>query len=146
MYQLSKMNLPKIPILNILLILTACGNRQIKTPEKAMTQFEEFLSKEKFQEDYNLFYPGLANPSLKTPLTKKINLIAKDFETLAAKGNATEKEYHNAIKKGLAQFSELELDTEDRERVCKYIEELMDIVGLESSGGHLNKFMYGFDL
>ena len=36
-------------------------------------------------------------------------------------------------------------DTEDRERLCSYFEELMDIVGLESSGGHLNNFMYGFD-
>jgi hypothetical protein len=26
------------------------------------------------------------------------------------------------------------------------MEELMDIVGLESSGGHLNNFMFGFDL
>jgi hypothetical protein len=25
------------------------------------------------------------------------------------------------------------------------MEELMDIVGLESSGGHLNHFMFGFD-
>ncbi len=111
-----------------------------------MEQFEAYKSKEKFQEDEDLFYPRLANPNLKESLTKKINLIAKDFETLAAKGIATEKEYHNAINKGLAQFSELELDTEDRERVCKYIEELMDIVDLESSGGHLNEFMYGFDL
>ena len=38
-----------------------------------------------------------------------------------------------------------ELDTEDRERICHYYEELMNIVGLESSGGHLNNFMYGFD-
>ncbi len=140
------MNLANFTYFFILLILTACSHRPIKTPEKGMEQFEVYKSKEKFQEDYDLFYPRLANPNLKESLTKKINLIAKDFETLAAKGIATEKEYHNAINKGLAQFSDLELDTEDRERVCKYIEELMDIVDLESSGGHLNEFMYGFDL
>jgi hypothetical protein len=38
----------------------------------------------------------------------------------------------------------VEIDTEDRERVCAYFEELMDIVGLESSDGHLNNFLYGF--
>jgi hypothetical protein len=56
-------------------------------------------------------------------------------------------EYQNAIKIGLDRFSDLylKLDTEDRERVCSYFEELMDIVGLESSGGHLNDFMYGFN-
>jgi hypothetical protein len=52
-----------------------------------------------------------------------------------------------AIKTGLSRFSDvyLDLDTEDRERVCVYFEELMDIVGLESSNGQLNMFMYGFD-
>ena len=48
---------------------------------------------------------------------------------------------------GLSRFADiyLELNTEDRERVCSYFEELMDIVGLESSNGQLNKFMYEFD-
>lgn len=52
------------------------------------------------------------------------------------------------IKVGLSRFSDIrmELDTEDRERLCGYFEELMDIVGLESSGGHLMMFMYGFSL
>jgi hypothetical protein len=37
------------------------------------------------------------------------------------------------------------LDTEDKERVCTYFEELMDIVELDSSNGQLNEFLYGFD-
>ena len=36
-------------------------------------------------------------------------------------------------------------DTEDRERVCHYFEELMSLVGLESSGEILNTVMYGFN-
>lgn len=129
-----------------LLLFTACGQGQIKTPENAMTKFEEFKSKEKFLQDDILFYPGIGNPSLKPVLTEKINLVADDFKKLADKGNATDKEYQNVIKVGLERFADLylQLDTEDRERVCSYFEELMDIVGLESSGGHLNNFMYGF--
>jgi hypothetical protein len=55
--------------------------------------------------------------------------------------------YQDKIKIGLKRFGDIyiNLDTEDRERVCHYFEELMDIVGLESSDGHLNNFMYGFD-
>jgi hypothetical protein len=34
-------------------------------------------------------------------------------------------------------------DTEDRERICDYLVEIMDIIGLESSDGLLNNFMYG---
>lgn len=131
-----------------LILFTACGQGQIKTPENAMTKFEEFKNKVKFLQDDKLFYPGIADPSLKPVLTEKINLAADDFKKLADKGNATDKEYQIAIKIGLDRFADLylQLDTEDRERVCSYFEEIMDIVGLESSGGHLNNFMYGFQI
>lgn len=130
-----------------LLLFTACGQGQMKTPDNIMTKFEEFKNKEKFSQDDKLFYPGIGDPKLKPILTEKINLVADDFKKLADKGNSTDKDYQNAIKIGLERFSGLylQLDTEDRERVCRYFEELMDIVGLESSGGHLNDFMYGFD-
>ena len=112
-----------------------------------MTEFNKFKNKEKFNEDEMLFYTGLGNPKLKPILIEKINLSADEFQKLAEKGNATETEYQDTIKKGLDRFLilYLELDTEDRERICYYYEELMDIVGLESSGGHLNRFMYCFD-
>lgn len=130
-----------------LLLFTACGQGQIKTPENVMPKFEEFKNKEKFIKDDKLFYSGISDPNLKTDLTEKINLAADDFKKLEDKGNVREKEYQNAIKIGLDRFADLylQLETEDRERVCYYFEELMDIVGLESSGGHLNIFMYGFD-
>ena len=48
------------------------------------------------------------------------------------------------IKIGLERFKDI-VDTEDRERICLYYEELMNMVGLESSAGLLNKFLYGFD-
>jgi hypothetical protein len=130
-----------------LLLLTACGQGKIKTPDNAMAKFEEFKNKEKFLQDNLHFYLGIGDPNLKPVLTERINIAAEDFKKLADKGNATDKDYQNVIKVGLDRFADLylQLDTEDRERVCSYFEELMDIVGLESSGGHLNNFMYGFD-
>ncbi len=110
-----------------------------------MTQFEEFRSKEKFIPDEKLFYPGIGDPAQKLILTEKINLAANDFEELAKRGNATDKNYQNAIKKGLGRFAGIYIDSENQDRICYYFEELMDIVGLESSDGHLNNFRYGFD-
>jgi hypothetical protein len=112
-----------------------------------MTKFEEFKNKEKFDQDDKLFYPGISDQKLKPTLTEIINLAAEDFKILTVNGEVTDKDYQNAIKKGLDRFAHIyiSLHTEDRERVCSYFEELMDIVGLESSGGHLNYFMYGFD-
>jgi hypothetical protein len=131
-----------------LLSLTACGQSQINSKnDSLMKKFEEFKLKEKFTRDERIFYPGISEPELKPVLTKLVNLAAEDFKILKEKGKATDKDYQDIIKKGLDRFSDvyLKLDTEDKERVCLYFEELMDLVGLESSGGHLNRFIYGFD-
>ena len=110
-----------------------------------MDAFDQFKHKEKFEKDHQIFYPGLADPGLRKILTERINRAANDFNEVSLRPGATADDYREAIKKGLERFDEIYLDTEDRERVCHYFEELMDIVGLESSGGMLNTFMYGFD-
>ena len=131
----------------VLTSIYSCGQNKIKTPITAMNKFEEFISKEKFLPDSKIFYLGIGDEKLKPILTELINESAKDFQNIAVKGIASDNDYQNAIEKGLNRFSKiyLELDTENRERICTYFEELMDIVGLESSGGLLNEFMYGFD-
>lgn len=35
-------------------------------------------------------------------------------------------------------------DTEDRDRFCRYLEDIMDAVGMDSSDGVINDWMYGF--
>ncbi|WP_421824980.1 DUF4844 domain-containing protein [Flagellimonas oceanensis] len=117
----------------------------MKTPENATEKFTEFISKKKFvQEGY---YPGIADEKMRPIFTEKINDVASDFKSVSESENPTDEKYQEKIKIGLSKFADvyMELDTEDRERVCTYFEELMDIVGLESSNGQLNKFMYGFD-
>lgn len=126
-------------------IFTSCGQEKLKAPENAMTKFEEFKRKKKFNADQQLSYPGIRDQNQQTSFAQKINLAAEDFEKLAKKGDATEKDYQNAIKIGLNRFTGTYIDSEDQDRICYYFEELMDIIGLESSGGHLNNFRYGFD-
>lgn len=128
------------------IILFSCSDSQLTTAKTSMDKLQQFKAKEKFVVDEQSNYSGLANPALRSILNEKMNRAAGDFQALAKRG-ATETEYQDAIKAGLGRFDDVypELDTEDRERVCHYFEELMDMVGLESSGGHLNNFMYGFD-
>ena len=130
-----------------ILFLASCGEGQIKTPSNAMDKFDIFKNKDKFLQDTIMYYPGIADQTLKPKLTEKINLAADDFRKIAESGKTTDKNYQDKIKIGLERFNDvyLILDTEDRERVCHYFEELMDIVGLQSSDGLLNNFMYGFD-
>ena len=136
-----------ITILIFLFTLSACGQNEsdIKKLENMKDNFAEFIAKKKFYEEN--FYPGIADEKLRPILTEKINQVAYDFQIVAESDNPTDKKYLEKIKIGLSRFSDiyLDLDTEDKERVCSYFEELMDIVGLESSNGQLNDFMYGFD-
>ena len=41
----------------------------------------------------------------------------------------------------MAEFEET--DTEDREQLLRYLEEIMDILGIASSDGLLNRRLYG---
>jgi hypothetical protein len=125
----------------------SCGQSKMETPKNAMEKFVEFKRKEKFIEDNKTYYPGIGNPKLLPTLTEKINEAANDFEIVSKSKNPTDKLYQEKIKIGLERFTDLylQLDTEDGERICLYFEELMDIVGLESSDGLLTDFMYGFD-
>lgn len=70
-------------IILTLISLTACGQKQIKTRNINMDKFDEFINKEKFMEDYEKFYPGIADPSLRPILTEKINRIAQDFKEVS---------------------------------------------------------------
>ncbi len=112
-----------------------------------MDNFDKFKSKEKFVRDTESHYAGVKDTTMRRILSEKINLAVDDFKEIVKLGNATDKDFQDKIKVGLERFRDikLDLDTEDREKICLYFEDLMDIVGLQSSGGHLNMFMYGFD-
>ncbi len=137
----------KLFLITIIFSFLSCEQTKMTTTTDAMPKFENFKNKEKFLPDNTIFYPGIGDEKLKPILTEKINLAADDFKKIAESNNPTVENYQNAIKNGLNRFSGiyLELDTENRERICAYFEELMDIVGLESSEGQLNDFMYDFD-
>ncbi|AWH85249.1 DUF4844 domain-containing protein [Flavobacterium album] len=126
----------------LLITLCACGQAQIVNPPDIMDKFEKFKQKEKFTEDLQMHYPGVRDVKMRPVLSEKINQAADDFREIAKSPNPTDKKYQEKIKTGLDRFSGIYLDTEDRERVCSYFEELMDIVGLESSDGLLMDFMY----
>jgi hypothetical protein len=140
----------KISLLIIFLLLSCeqILDKEMTIESQAINNLEAFKTKSKFEPDtIRMFYPGVADPALKPTLTELINKAADDFIEVAKDKEPTENKFQQKISVGLSRFTPLylELDTEDRERVCTYFEELMDIVGLESSGGRLNEWMYGFD-
>jgi hypothetical protein len=130
-----------------ILTVSACEQKNPKTESRNMDKFDVFIQKEKFVEDLANFYPGIANPTMRPVYTKLINKAAEDFREVFTSSNPTKESYLAKMKIGLARFHDTEImaDTEDKERLCHYFEELMDMVGLQSSEGILNEFLYGFD-
>lgn len=129
-------------------ITTACGQSQspMKVRPDANKKLNYFIQKAKFDGVPNTLFNGLSNPKIKPQLNDLMNQAAKDFLS-TANHQPTEKKFQDNIKTGLTRFNKFDgsLDTEDRERICTYFEELMDCVGLQSSNGELNNWMYGFD-
>ena len=136
-----------IKILVLFLTLSAYGQNatEMKTPENTNEKFAEFIAKKKFYAENHS--PNISDEKLRPILTEKINEVATDFKLISESKNPTDKKYQEAIGIGLLKFPEMELgyDSEDRERILLYFQEIMDIVGLESSNGQLNNFYYGFD-
>jgi hypothetical protein len=100
---------------------------------------ESFVALPKFREE------GLYRPPSEVARLKyeaRVNALAK---RLLAKLTPppSKADVLNEFKPTLKEF-EYE-DSEDRDQLLRYIERIMDIFGIESSDGLLNKWRYGFD-
>jgi len=95
---------------------------------------------EKFKAD--AFYPGAPNETLRVEAEQTVNaLLDRLMPVLRV---PADKEFVlREFRLTLDSFDQT--DTEERERLCGYLEEIMDIVGIESSDGLLNGWLYGFD-
>ncbi|WP_455672621.1 DUF4844 domain-containing protein [Phocaeicola sp.] len=103
-------------------------------------KIEAYKVRDKFVENDD--YPGIGNEEMREPLNNLLNLLADSFQKVAHE-NPDNKLYQLAMRQLLVAMKGVYLDSEDQDQFCISIEELMNIVGLESSGGLLNKWRYG---
>ena len=99
-----------------------------------------FAQNEKFVEE-NL-YPGAPDEEIRIRLQGHVNDLAARLTSRLAEP-IDKAAVLDEFKVTLAHFEEE--DSEERERVCGYLEEIMDIFEIESSDGLLNTWLYGFD-
>ncbi len=114
----------------------------------AIRKLKELLHKEKFgpeerTDQLPLGYVGFL-PKEDRPMANAImnESIVRLISVLEQNKKLTARMVLNEFENGLNSFENLALDTEDRERICFYFEDLMDIIGLESSNELLNNWMY----
>jgi hypothetical protein len=89
-----------------------------------------------------LLYSGAPSESVRAECEARVNDLIDRL--LGELGPEPRKEVALAeFRNALSHFETS--DSEERERVCSYIEQIMDILGIESSDGLLNTWRYGFD-
>lgn len=114
----------------------------------AIIKLKELLQKEKFgpeekTDQLPLGYVGFL-PEEDRPLANKTlnESIVRLISILKQNNKVTSRIILDEFEIGLNSFEDLAFDTEDRERVCWYYEDIMDIIGLESTYELLNNWMY----
>ncbi len=109
-------------------------------------QLEKFKAQDHFAGDGQL-YTGVQEPALAISLNRKVADTAQAFIALyQQKNEPTKAELLQVLANGISQIDPDKLDTEDREQVATTFESFLDIVGLESSEGILNKWVYGEEI
>jgi hypothetical protein len=109
-------------------------------PPKAISQLEDLkeLTKSEVSKKGNV--KAKAHAEVRPDLNRYLVISADDFLRVAVAG-PTKEAYLQCLDKGLARVAPLTNDAQDRQQVAEYFQELMEIVGLESSEGRLANFV-----
>ncbi len=108
---------------------------------KIESELKEFLVKDKFQIDNSLFYPGAPSEEIRLLCQQAMNVIIRALVEMPKQG-LDEVQFWNLLEQGAMFYQRL--DSEEMDRGLTYMEDIMDIYGIESSGGRLNIWRYGF--
>lgn len=107
-----------------------------------LQELRDLAQKEKFVEAFDEHYPGAPTPEIRIESERNVNKMISRLRSELPK-NPT-KTY--VISEFLLMLKDFEgADTEEREHAAGYCEEVMTILGIESSDGALNTWLYGFD-
>jgi hypothetical protein len=126
-----------------LLAAVSLAQTQKSSPMTADDRVEvltRFIEKKKFIAEG--LYPGATNERDRVRYEEQVNELARSLARLA-RGDQTKAVVLGMFRPTMAEFDDA--DSEEQDRFLGYLEELMDIFGIESSDGLLNKWRYGFD-
>ena len=115
----------------------------MSVPPKAISQLEdlkEVTKSEVASGKVKLKVKGRVNAELRPDLNRYLVISADDFLRVAS-NTPTKEAYLACIDKGLERVAPLTIDHEDRQQVAEFYQDLMEIVGLQSSEGKLATFV-----
>ncbi|MGI9416117.1 MAG: DUF4844 domain-containing protein [Hyphomicrobiales bacterium] len=116
-------------------------DEKVHVTEAALAKLAELGARPKYVDEPGTIYNGMRPEHVRLTAQAQLNdLIQRLSSGLQEK--PSKRFVLEEFSRTLAQFEPW--DTEDRERVCRYLMEIMDILGIESSDGVLNRWLYGW--
>ena len=118
-------------------------DQKLDITQQRLERLQQLKPELNFNSDPRTFYRGDPNPVERAAgnlaFANMVDTLVADLPSHPSKQFVLEQ-----FKFALAPMSEG--DTEDRERAALYCEKVMDVLGIESSDGLLNEWMYGLIL
>ncbi|GAB3853602.1 hypothetical protein GCM10028822_22550 [Hymenobacter terrigena] len=112
---------------------------KIQVPAQAITQLEDLKELTK-AEVAKAGKTTKAHAEVRPDLNRYLVISADDFLRVT-KEQPTKEAYLKCLDNGLARIAPLAETVTDRQQVAEYFQDLMEIVGLESSEGRLDSFV-----
>jgi Domain of unknown function (DUF4844) len=121
-------------------LLIPAADQKLEISQHTVAKLSELRDRAKYVDTPGTMYNGMRPEDLRSLAQEQLNrLIDRLRDGLPSKPS---KKFALAeFAKTMAEFEAT--DTEDREQLLRYLEEIMDILGIASSDGLLNRWMYG---
>ncbi len=119
--------------------LTGHAQTRMQVPAQAASQLTDLMELTK-SEVARGAVKGKVHAEVRPELNRYLVISANDFLRVT-NDSPTKEAYLQCLDKGLARVAPLTTTVRDRQQVAEYFQELMEIVGLESSEGRLATFV-----
>ena len=110
--------------------------------DQVVTKLEVLLAEKKFIEDPVIMYPGAPDDATRISAEVIVNDLTSRI-LLGIVENPTKDFVLSQFKLTIGQFGSF--DSKDADRALRYMERIMDILGIKSSDDLFNEWRYGFE-
>jgi hypothetical protein len=110
----------------------------------AIAALQKLAARDNFVAQRRGLYTGVHDRRQRKEMNAKFGIAVGEVIS-AIERKATKAGYLAIFRARIEGFDRESLDTDDTERVASNFEQIMDCIGLDSSEGILNTWLYGFD-
>jgi hypothetical protein len=121
-------------------LLMPTADQRLDVSRHAIAELSELRVRTKYVELPGTIYNGMRPGSRRLLAEEQLNRLVDRLKD-GLRSKPSKKFVMAEFARTMAEFESA--DTEDREQLLRYLQQIMDILGIDSSDGLLNRWMYG---